>query len=205
MKQILLILIYLTNTLVAAELKHITIGNQDFSLTTEKYDIYDSKGEVLKLYREEQNNNLTFILSLVLKDRTGGCSDKSIEDGYYEINGTTLTLYSHWQRSGKAYDAPYGARIQVYKLKNNYALVRTSSKLYIETQKAHYNEDSGMKYLFKAPQTKEEKANLKAYISRVEHDYNGTFVYADEAQKLITEVEDAMRRKMKSIWNLSKK
>ncbi len=201
MKKILLTLIFLTYTLVGAELKHITIGNQDFSLTTETYDIYDSKGEVLRLYREEHNNNLTFVFSLILKDRTGACSAKSVEDGYYEINGTTVTLYSHWERRGKAYDAPYGARVQVYELKGNYDLVRTSSKLYIETQRPNYNEDSGIKYLFNAPKTKEEKASLKVYVSAVERNYKGTFVYGNEAKELIKEVEDAMTRKMKAIWN----
>ena len=201
MKKTLLLLLLVAQTLIGAELKHMTIGNQDFSLTTETYDIYDSKGEVLRLYREERNNNLTFVFSLILKDRTGACSEKSVEDGYYEINGTTVTLYSHWDRRGKAYDAPYGARVQVYELKDNYDLVRTSSKLYIETQRPNYNENSGMKYLFNAPATEAEKASLKAYVSAVERNYKGTFVYGNEAKKLIKEVEDAMTRKMKAIWN----
>ncbi|MBA1421284.1 MAG: hypothetical protein FAF03_10710 [Epsilonproteobacteria bacterium] len=201
MKKTVFLLLLVAQAVMGAELKHITIGNQDFSLTTETYDIYDSKGEVLRLYREERNNNLTFVFNLILKDRTGACSDKSVEDGYYEINGTTLTLYSHWDRRGKAYDAPYGVRVQVYKLKDNYDLVRTSSRLYIETARPNYNENSGMKYLFKAPQTKEEKASLKAYVNAVERNYKGTFVYGDEAKKLIKEVEEAMTRKMKSIWN----
>ena len=201
MKKTLLLLLLVAQALVGAELKHITIGNQDFSLTTETYDIYDSKGEVLRLYREERNNNLTFVFSLILKDRTGPCSDKSVEDGYYEINGTKVTLYSHWERRGKAYDAPYGARVQVYELKDNYDLVRTSSKLYIETQRPNYNENSGMKYLFNAPKTEAEKADLKSYVSAVERNYKGTFVYGDEAKKLIKKVENAMTRKMKAIWN----
>jgi len=201
MKKTLILLFVLAQTLMSADLKHITIGNQDFSLTTETYDIYDSKGEVLRLYREERNNNLTFVFSLILKDRTGACSEKSVEDGYYEINGTTVTLYSHWERRGKAYDAPSGARIQIYKLKDNYDLVRTSSKLYIETARPNYNENSGMKYLFNAPKTDEEKASLKAYVSAVERNYKGEFVYGDEAKKLIKEVEGAMTRKMKAIWN----
>lgn len=201
MKTICIILFISVQMVVGATLKHITIGNQDFSIITENYDLYDSKGEVLRLYREEQNNNLTFILTLILKDRTGACADKSIEDGYYEINGTTLTLYSYWNRRGKAYNAPYGARIQVYRLKDNYDLVRISSKLYIETQRVNYNEDSGIKYLFKTPQTKEEKASLHTYIKAVEHNYKGTFVYGNEAKKLVKEVEDAMMRKMKATWH----
>ncbi len=201
MKKILLTLIFLTYTLVGAELKHITIGNQDFSITTETYDIYDSKGEVLRLYREERNNNLTFVFSLILKDRTGACSAKSVEDGYYEINGTTVTLYSHWDRRGKAYDAPYGARVQVYELKDNYDLVRTSSKLYIETQRPNYNENSGMKYLFTTAKTDEEKKALKSYVNSVERNFKGSFVFGEEAKSLMKDVEDAMTRKMKGIWN----
>jgi len=201
MKKTLLTILLLTYALIGAELKHTTIGNQDFSLTTETYNIYDSKGEVLRLYREERNNNLTFVFSLILKDRTGACSNKSMEDGYYEINGTTVTLYSHWDRKGKAYDVPYGIRVQVYELKDNYDLVRTSSKLYIETTRPNYNENSGMKYLFKAPTTEAEKASLKDYVQKVEHTYHGTFVYGDEAKKLIEEVEAAMTRKMRALWN----
>ena len=201
MKKVLLLILFTAQTLMSTELKHITIGNQDFMLTVEAYDVYDSKGEVLRVYKEKHNNDLIFMFSLILKDRTGACSDKSVEDGYYEINGTTLTLYSHWDRRGKAYDAPYGARIQVYELNDNYDLVRTSSKLYIETQRRNYNENSGMKYLFSTPKTEAEKTSLKAYVNAVERNYKGTFVYADEAKKLIKEVEDAMTRKMKAIWN----
>ena len=169
--------------------------------TTESYDIYDSKGEVLRVYKEHRNNDLTFMFSLILKDRTGACSDKSIEDGYYEINGTTITLYSQWDRRGKAYDAPYGVRIQVYTLDNQYNFVKTSSKLYIETQRANYTENSGMKYLFKTPGNHEEKAQLQTYVSRVERKYGGVFSFGAKAKNLIKEVETAMTRKMKAIWN----
>ena len=183
-----------------ADITHMNIGNQDFMLTIESYDEYDSKGEVLRVYKEERNYDLLFMFSLILKDRTGACSDKSLEDGYYEINGTTVTLYSHWSRRGKAYDAPYGARVQVYKIDDNFDLTRVSSKLYIETARPNYNENSGMKYLFNTAKNEEEKAALQAYVNRVERTYKGTFVFGDEAKKLIKEVEDAMTRKMKAIW-----
>ena len=184
-----------------ADITHTNIGNQDFMLTTESYDEYDSKGEVLRLYKEQRNSDLKFMFSLILKDRTGTCADKSLEDGYYEINGTTVTLYSYWSRRGKAYNAPYGARVQVYKVDDNFNLTRVSSKLYIETARPNYNENSGMKYLFNRPKNKEEKAALQAYVNRVEHAYKGRFVFGDEAKNLIKEVEDAMIRKMKAIWN----
>jgi len=200
MKNILFILILL-QSLYGAELKHITIGHQDFTLTTEAYDIYDSKGEVLRVYKEERNNDLRFMFSLILKDRTGSCADKSVEDGYYEINGTTVTLYSFWNRRGKAYDAPYGARIQIYTLNNNYELERISSRVYIETQRENYDEESAMKYLFSTPKNDEEKKKLKMYIGAVERNFKGTFVFGEEAAKLIKEAKAAMTRKMKSIWN----
>ena len=201
MKKISLVLLVFTYMLIGAELKHITIGNQDFSVITDTYNIYDSKGKVLRFYREELNNNLTFMFTLILKDRTGSCSDKSMEDGYYEINGTKVTLYSYWNRKGRAYNAPYGARVQIYELKDNYNLVRTSSKIYIESQRRNYTKDSGMKYLFKTPKTNMEKKSLKAYVSTVERNYKGVFVYGNEAKKLIKEVEDAMSRKMQAIWH----
>ena len=201
MKKPVFFVLLSTYLLFSTEIKHINIGKQDFMLTVEEYDVYDSKGEVLRVYKEMRNNDLVFMFSLILKDRTGACSAKSVEDGYYEVTDTGITLYSHWDRRGKAYDAPYGARVQVYTLNNNYDLERTSSRLYIETERQNYNETSGMQYLFQKPQNEEEEEALKAYIRSVEHNFKGLFVFGDEAKKLIAGVEDAMGRKMKSIWN----
>jgi hypothetical protein len=200
MKKIVLLLLLSTYALFSTEIKHINIGNQDFMLTVEEYDVYDSKGEVLRVYKEKRNNDLIFMFSLILKDRTGACSAKSVEDGYYEVNDTSITLYSHWDRRGKAYDAPYGARIQVYTVDEHFNLTKTSSKLYIETQRQNYNETSGMQYLFHEPQNEEEKKALKSYVSSVERNFKGSFLFGNEAKNLIKEVEDAMGRKMKSIW-----
>ena len=200
MKKIVLLLLLSTYVLFSTEIQHINIGNQDFMLTVEEYDVYDSKGEVLRVYKEKRNNDLLFMFSLILKDRTGACSAKSVEDGYYEVNDTSITLYSHCDRRGKAYDAPYGAHIQVYTIDENFNLTKTSSKLYVETERQKYNETSGMQYLFKKPQNEEEKKALKAYVSSVERNFKGTFIFGEEGKKLIEEVEGAMGRKMKAIW-----
>lgn len=200
MKLFLLILLTLTTLIATAQLEHVTIKNQDFSIVTEAYDIYDSKGEVMKLYREERSNDLSFVLSLILKDRTGTCSDQSMQDGSYEINGTEITLYSFWDRKGKAYDSPYGARIQRYEMLPDHTVVLKSSKVYIETARKSYDTESGMKYLFSPPKTNTEIEALQAYIKSVEREYKGDFVYGDEAKSLIEEVHEAFRRKMKSKW-----
>lgn len=185
---------------LCAELKHVSIGNFDFSLITDAYDEYDSKGEVMKLYAEENNNNLTFMLSLILQDRTGTCSDKSLEDGAYEINGSTITLYSAWDRAGRAYDSPYGARIQIYELQPNASFKRISSRLYIETHRKKYDTSSGMKYLFTPPKDENETRIFERYIREAETKFKGTFVFGDEAVKLMAEVQKALARKMQSAW-----
>ncbi|MFC2057625.1 hypothetical protein ACFLR6_01665 [Campylobacterota bacterium] len=200
MKLFLLIFLTLTTLFATAELEHITIGNQDFSMVTESYEIYDSKGEVMKLYKEERNNDLIFVLSLILKDSTGTCADKSMQTGTYEINGTDITLYSFWDRKGKAYDSPYGARIQRYEMLPDHTVVLNSSKVYIETARKSYDTESGMKYLFTPPNTKSEIEALQAYVRSVEREYKGTFVYDNEAKKLMEEVHEAFRRKMKAEW-----
>lgn len=199
--KVLLFLCILSSTLFSsAKLEHVTIVNQDFSIVTESYDIYDSKGEVMKFYKEERNNNLTFVLSLIMKDDTGSCSDKSMQTGSYEINGTHITLYSFWDRKGKAYDSPYGARIQRYEMLPNHTVVLKSSKVYIETARRNYDEESGMKYLFTPPETNSEREALQAYIRSVEKEYKGVFVYDDEAKELLEEVHESFRRRMKSQW-----
>lgn len=201
MKIFLLLFLSIIQLLFSAELKHISIGNQDFSITTETYHIYDSKGEVMRLYKEERNNDLTFVLSLILKDRTGPCSDKSMQDGAYEINGTRITLYSFWDRKGKAYEAPYGARIEQYKMLPDTTVKRVSSKIYIETARRNYDKESGMKYLFTPAETDAQKEALKTYVTLAEKEYKGVFVYDEEAKRLIKEVEEAFRRKIKSNWS----
>ena len=183
-----------------AQLEHVTLGNQDFSIVTESYDIYDSKGEVMKFYKEERNNDLTFVLSLILKDKTGSCADKSMQEGAYEINGTTITLYSFWDRKGKVYDSPYGARIQSYEMLPNHTVVLKSSRIYIETARKSYDTESGMQYLFTLPKNDSEKEALQSYVKAVEKEYKGVFVYGDEANTLLKEVNDALRRKMKAKW-----
>lgn len=200
MKHFLLMLSTASTLFGAAELEHITIKNQDFSIVTEAYDIYDSKGEVMKLYKEERSNDLSFVLSLILKDRTGSCSDQSMQDGSYEINGTKITLYSFWNRKGKAYESPYGARIQRYEMLPDHTVKRISSKIYIETERENYDKESAMKYLFTAPKNDKEKEALESYVKSVEKEYKGTFVYDDEAKRLISKVEKALVRKIKKRW-----
>ena len=200
MKLFLVILLTLTTLFATAKLEHITIGNQDFSIVTESYEIYDSKGEVMKLYKEERNNDLVFVLSLILKDSTGTCADKSILTGTYEINGTDITLYSFWDRKGKAYDSPYGARIQRYEMLPDHTVVLKSSKVYIETARKNYDRESGMKYLFIPHNTNSEIEALQAYVKSVEREYKGVFVYDNEAKILIEEVHEAFGRKMKAEW-----
>lgn len=200
MKLFLLTLLTFTTLFATAQLEHVTIKNQDFSIVTETYDIYDSKGEVMKLYKEERSNDLSFVLSLILKDRTGTCSDQSMQDGSYEINGTEITLYSFWDRKGKAYDSPYGARIQRYEMLPNHTVVLRSSKVYIETARRNYDKESGMKYLFTPPKNNTEIETLQTYVRSVEREYKGVFVYDDEAKKVIDDVQEALRRRMKAKW-----
>ena len=201
MKFILLLLSLATSSLLSATLTSIRIANQDFKISIETYHIYDSKGRVMRLYKEEKNNDLHFELLHILEDTTGGCADKSIRQGSYEINGTSLTLYSFWDRKGKEYDAPYGARIIHYEVQDDATLVRVSSRLYIETQRKNYDNNSAIKYLFEAPKTKEEKEQYRRYIQTVEKQYKGTFIFGKEAKSLIKEVKEALHRKNKKRWN----
>jgi len=131
---------------------------------------------------------------------SGSCSDKSIEQGSYEVNGSTITLYTRWRRQGAVNDTPKGARVQVYQLLKNNTLKKLSNKFYIETSSQGSDPESGMKYLFTPPKTEEEKRVLKAYVTEVERAYHGTFIFGDEAKKLMRDVKQALRRKRKAAW-----
>lgn len=200
MKIFSMMLLTVSILFATAQLEHVTLGNQDFSIVTESYEIYDSKGEVMKFYKEERNNDLTFVLSLILNDKTGSCSDKSMQEGAYEINGTNIKLYSFWDRKGKVYDSPYGARIQHYEMLPDHSVVLKSSKVYIEAARKSYDTQSGMQYLFSPPKKNTEKEALQSYVRSVEKEYKGVFIYGEEAKKLLKEVHDALKRKMQSKW-----
>ena len=200
MKRYLLIVLTLSQSLFSASLEHITINNHDFSVVTEQYEFYDSKGEVMKLYKEERNKNLSFALRLTLKDTTGGCSSKSIEEGAYDINGSVITLYTQWKRRGKAYDAPAGVRVQRFEVQNDGTLEQVFGELYIETARKRYAEDSGLKYLFTPAKTKEEKDEFTAYIKEVERMYKGTFVFGAKKKELKKEVKEALTKSFKASW-----
>ena len=196
----ILLLLSITTFLFCATVTPIRIANQNFKLSIEEYNIYNSKGKVMRLYQEDKSD-LDFEITHILEDTTGGCADKSIKQGSYKINGTSLTLYSFWDRKGRKYDAPYGARIIHYELQPNATFLRVSSRLYIETQRKNYDSDSAVKYLFEAPKTQEEKAEYRLYIQEVEENYKGTFVFDEEAKALINEVKEALRRKKKDRWH----
>jgi len=200
MKKLLISIFVCCPLLFGAELTHVAIGKQDFSIVMEEYDIYDSKGEVMKLYKEERNNDLTFILSHTLYDITGNCGDKTIQEGAYEINGTDITLYSFWDRRGRMYEAPYGARVSHYQVLDDHSVVKKSSYIYVESERKNHTKESPMKYLFTPPVTEDEKEALKGYIKEMEEKYKGKFVFEDEAKKLIDSVKEAIRKKIKKRW-----
>jgi len=195
-------LLFTATLLLSAEgkLEHITLNENDFSIVTEAYDIYDSKGKVVKLYFEARNNDLLHRLSFTLHDETGSCSGKSVEDGAYEIDGNTITFYSFFDRRGRVYDVPYGARIMRYEVQKDGMLKKTESRLYIETSRKSFDKESAIQFLWKPAETEEEKKAFEGYIESVERQYKGTFVFVDEANALMDEVQKALERKMSKRW-----
>ena len=178
--------------------KHLVINKHEFVIVTESYDIYDSKGTFMKLYDAKNSNEALF--RLTLGDATGNCSERSLEDGSYEIEGDTITLYSLWNRRGKAYLSPYGAKIQKFKVLANGKLKIMSSQIYVEETKRNYDKESGMQYLFHAPTNKEEKEKLAQYVKSVEKKYKATFLFGQKGKNLMLQVKNAMKRKLKKTW-----
>jgi len=197
MKKPFLVLLLLGGMLHAdATLEHMTLRGTDFTSITEDYDVYDSKGRVLKFYRDEQNYDLKHLFNLTLNDKTGTCSARSVEEGSMEINGNIITLYTFWDRQGRIYDVPYGARIKRYEVQKD----GTLGKLYIETAKKSFDPESGMRFLWETPKTDEDKAAFNDYIKNAERQYKGVFVFGEDAKALIKEVKAALDRKMAKRW-----
>ena len=191
-------LVWLFSFWLFASSQEITINNHHFTIVTEKYDLYASKGEVMRFYRDIHDKKPLF--HLILNDATGGCSSRSLEDGAYEIEGDKIKLYSFFHRQGDAYSEPYGAKIMEYEVLNSGELKKISSKVYIETAQRGYENNRGMNYLFQAPKTEQEKRELLDYIKQVEEEYLSTFLLGEEGKFLIKEVKEALKRKVKRNW-----
>jgi len=199
MKLYLFILLSITGVF-ASSIKKITIENQPYTIVKEHYNEYGTKGDYIQLYKGSEQTTNSKLFSFILSEVSGSCSDKSIEKGSYEVNGSTITFYTQWSRQGAVYDTPKGARVQVYQVLKNGSLKQLSNKFYIETSRKNYDKKSGMKYLFTSPKTEDEKASLKAYVTKVEKRYHGKFLFAEEAKNLMDEVKEALRRKRKAVW-----
>lgn len=199
MKIYLFILVSIT-VLFSQTVEHVSIGNKPFTIIKESYEEYGSKGEVMRLYKGEEQNQSSMLLTFILRERNGPCSAREREKGTYEINASTITFYTSWKRGGKAYDAPIGVRVKVYEVLSDSSLKKISSSIYIEASKKNYDKDSGMQYLFRDSKTDEEKESLEDYVEEIENEYNGTFVFAEEAELLTSKVEQAFHRKLKSRW-----
>ncbi len=183
-----------------ASSQEITINNHHFTIVTEKYDLYASKGEVMRFYRDIHDKKPLF--HLILNDATGGCTSRSLEDGAYEIEGNKIKLYSFFHRQGEAHNEPYGAKIVEYEVLNSGELKRVRSQIYIETAKRGYEGNNGMKYLFQEPKTEEEKRELVNYIKQVEREYLAKFVLGEDEKPLIKEVKEALKRKIRQNWSV---
>jgi len=189
-----------TTTLFSEGWSSLTINHNTFEVLQESYDEYGSKGKTVTFYKKESNETKQTLFSFVLEDTTGGCNDKSLERGAYEVNGTNLTFYTLWKRRGSVDDAPLGGRVIRYEVLKNGEFHRLSSQLYVEEYRRDFNSKSGMKFLFETPKTEENKELLAKYVASVEKRYDGQFVFDDASNKLIKEVRKALKRKMRKIW-----
>lgn len=180
-----------------------TMGACSVTLLREPYDIYDSHGTSVRFYHEKENQDMAYLLTFVLEDRTGGCLGKSIEKGAYTIDGEQLTLYTLWERSGSQKEAPAGAEIKVLRMQPDCRFKEISHTIYIETHARRRKDSSGMAYLFTPPQTDAEKKALEVYIRHTEKVFGGRFVRGEAARKLRSEVAkkvEEAREKERSVW-----
>ena len=184
----------------AGAIEHFSVKDHYYTILTESYNLYNTQGESMKIYEEGHDENLRYVMTFVLHDKSGDCSGKSLEDGAYSIDGNHLTLYTLWNRRGDAHDAPYGARIKQYEIGDDGLFHLKENKIYIQMHKRTKDDKSGMQYLFVPPKTEAEKEKLDRYVSMVEKLFQGKFVFGQEAQKLLQDVNEAVHPVQKSVW-----
>ncbi|RLA68351.1 MAG: hypothetical protein DRQ78_00930 [Epsilonproteobacteria bacterium] len=180
--------------------KEVYIGIHTFTLIEESYNEYGQKGVTMALYTKGTNVGMLRKLNFSIRNESGPCSDKNVEEGHYVINKDSITLYSHWKRSRSSDNTPIGDRIQVYKLNKHASFYLSDSKIYIEKSRRNKDTDEGMKYLYTEVKTKYEKVLLDSYVSNIEETFKAKFVLGDEARVLAKEVKKALMQKEKQRW-----
>ncbi len=200
MRTLLFFLIFGLTQLLSAEVEYLNITNQELIVIKDNYNLYKTKGRVVKFYHEESNKDLKFLKSFILDESSGGCSARAYQRGVYDINGSNITFYTKWSRSGKAYDLPQGVMIESYALKENGSLQKLSNQLYIESSQKGHDNDSGMKFLFNPPKNPTEEKHLAQYIRNVEAKYDGDFLQGEQAKQLQEQVEKALNQAVKKMW-----
>jgi len=200
MKIVLAFLIQINISYAFYTQEEINIEGKSFRIVHESYDDYGEKGIAMKLYKKGDSDNSKPRFSFTLENQSGGCGEQSRQEGTYELNGTQLTLYSHWDRSGRAYDTPKGDRIQHYKIDKNGSVSFLDGRLYIEAQSKNYDKQSAIQYLYEAPKNATEENALERYKKRVEEHFKGKFVHQKERKQLHQQVENALMQKRKTRW-----
>ena len=176
------------------------LNHHKFDFVNEIYNEYGERGVILKIYRDGADREAPPLYTFTLESTWGGCRDKAIEKGAYEINGSKIRFYTHWERTGSMDTAPRGDRIAVYRVDENGTMVKESARLYVEQYVRGYDWESGMQYLFKAPSTSNEREALRKYIDVVERTFGGRFVQGEAAKIVHDQVAEALDRKYRNLW-----
>jgi len=203
MKLLIVVLLFVQYLYAEASVRYLQLGDETLTLLEEPYDLYDSKGVSVRFYKESENQDLHYLKTFVVHDKTGNCSGKSIQRGVWQSDGEVLVLYTLWTRSGSIREAPYGAKIARFRLQPDGSLKQTSAKIYIESHRKMRHDTSGMPYLFHEPKNDSEKALLQAYMRQMEKVYGGKFVVGKEAEALLHEVREEIKKEEKreqSVW-----
>ncbi len=165
-------------SLHAATIEHIRVGEHDYTIMIEPYNLYESRGISMKLYLEEESEDLHYLITHLLEDKTGGCLGKSIQKGTYKIIDNRLTLYTKYSRSGREKDAPIGVEVAYFKFREDGSLQKLASQIHLKI-------------------SQKEGDNIKA----LEKAYGATFVFGVAAKKLQDEVTTALKELHRhAIW-----
>jgi len=199
--KILLTILILFSTLHAFKSeKKVRIGTHTFNLVKEDYNEYGDKGMTMVLYALDGHKSTSKKLSFLLRNESGQCFDKDIENGTYVIKKDSIIFYTHWERSRSRDDTPSGDRMQVFIVDENGSFTMSDSKIYVERTRQNADADEGMQYLHKEAKTAEQKKLLAEYIASVEHIFKAKFVLGDEADNLAFKVHNALLKKQKQQW-----
>ncbi len=194
-KVILILLSCCLFVFAEAQTTSLKLGNTSFTIE----EVAEHNPEEERKVSLSLKRNGKQLLTHTILYNSGDHNSEELELGDYDVSDSTITFYSYWAWGGDAPIAPFGGRIQTYKIQPDGRLLFEKGEIYIEEGRAGFGGmiPEAVKFLNEeSPTTQAEKKEFAKYIKNVEDIYHAKFVYGAESNKLMKAVRNRLAKRI---------